>query len=45
MIKRDNNINVRIDSELKHKFFDYAKEKSLSASELIYTLIKTELNV
>ena len=44
MIKRDNNINVRIDSELKHKFFDYAKEKSLSASELIYTLIKTELN-
>jgi antitoxin component of RelBE/YafQ-DinJ toxin-antitoxin module len=45
MIKRDNNINVRIDSELKHKFFDYAKEKSLSASELIYKLIKTELNV
>jgi antitoxin component of RelBE/YafQ-DinJ toxin-antitoxin module len=45
MIKRDNNINVRIDSELKHKFFDYAKEKSLSASELIYILIKTELNV
>jgi len=45
MIKRDNNINVRIDSELKHKFFDYEKEKSLSASELIYTLIKTELNV
>ena len=45
MIKRDNNINVRIESELKHRLFDYAKRKSLTASELVHSLIKTELDV
>jgi len=44
MIRRDNNINVRIESELKHKLFHYAKERSLTASELIHSLIKTELD-
>jgi len=44
MIKRDNNINVRIESELKHKFFEYAKDRKLTASKLIYWLIKNEIN-
>jgi hypothetical protein len=43
MIRRDNNINVRIESERTHKSFDYAKVRSLTASEHIHSFIKTEL--
>ncbi len=43
-MKRDNNINIRIESDLKHKFFEYAKELKVSPSSLIHWLIKNELN-
>ena len=39
MMKKDNVLSVRINTDLKHRFYDYAMKNNKSVSEIINKLI------
>jgi hypothetical protein len=43
MMKKDNVLSVRINTELKHKFYDYALRNDKSVSEIINKLIDEKI--